>query len=88
MLLSCFHILFYVALEQYFWLGYKPSMLLSMCCECSTQFSRPIWSLFYRLCLAIIVLPAVAPTEYKDTVKFALWDFTNHSCLFLQLMQY
>jgi len=31
-----------------------------------------------RLCLAVIIaLPAATPREFKNTAKFALWDFTN-----------
>ncbi|KAG6906845.1 hypothetical protein DXG01_011724 [Tephrocybe rancida] len=32
------------------------------------------------LCLAVIIaLPAATPSEFKNTAKFALWDFTNCS---------
>lgn len=38
----------------------------------------PVLTLLYRLCLAVIIaLPAATPSEFKNTAKFALGDFTN-----------
>lgn len=36
----------------------------------------------FRLCLVVgIALPIATPDEYRNTAKFALWDFVNRNAL-------
>jgi len=40
----------------------------------------------FRLCLVVIIaLPAATPKELKNSVSYALGDFTNRACIHFRL---